>query len=144
MITVQKNLGNFYLSDENAILIERYREVNELLNRAYWVHNRDAETMRLAMAHSLNYGIFEHSSGRLAGFARVITDFATMYYLSDVIIHEDFRGMGLGKALVGHIVMDDERLQHIGGSLKTKDAQGLYARFGFAESDVSYMFQKRQ
>ena len=139
-----KELGRFYLSDENDFILGKYEEVNRLLGRAYWVKDRSDDMMRLAMEHSLNYAIFERDTGRLAGFARVITDFATMYYLSDVIIDEDFRGMGLGKALVGHIVMDDERLQHIGGSLKTKDAQSLYARFGFAESDVTYMFQKRQ
>ena len=50
----------------------------------------------------------------------------------------------MGKALVEYIVSDDERLHGINGTLKTRDAQSLYARYGFAESDVCCMFQKRQ
>ena len=139
-----KQLGNFYLSDDNELILSKYEEVNDLLKRAYWVKDRDAETMRRAMSNSLNYAIFESNTQRLAGFARVITDHATMYYLSDVFIAEEFRGMGLGQALVEHIVSLDERLHGINGTLKTRDAQSLYAKYGFGESDVSCMFQKRQ
>ncbi len=138
-----KELGNFYLSDDNEEILRRYRQVNALLNKAYWVDNRDDETMRRAMLNSLNFAVFESSTQRLAGYARVITDYATMYYLCDVYIDEDFRGMGLGKALVGHIVSHDERLLRLNGTLKTRDAQSLYARFGFKESEVTCMLQAR-
>ena len=139
-----KVLGKYYLSDDNEFILNRFEDVNSLLKMAYWVKDRDAETMRRAMSHSLNYAIFETGTDRLVGFARVITDHATMYYLCDVFIDEEFRGQGLGKALVEHIVSIDERLYGINGTLKTRDAQSLYARYGFAESDVTCMFQKRQ
>ena len=54
-----KQLGNFYLSDDNELILSKYEEVNDLLKRAYWVKDRDAETMRRAMSNSLNYAIFE-------------------------------------------------------------------------------------
>ena len=139
-----KVLGKYYLSDDNEFILNRFEDVNSLLKMAYWVKDRDAETMRRAMSHSLNYAIFETGTNRLVGFARVITDHATMYYLCDVFIDEEFRGQGLGKALVEHIVSLDERFHGINGTLKTRDAQSLYARYGFAESDVTCMFQKRQ
>lgn len=139
-----KELGNFYLCDDSALLLGKYREVNSLLKNAYWVTDRDDASMHRAMSNSLNYALFESASQAIVGYARVITDFATMYYLCDVFIAEDFRGLGLGKALVEHIVSDDERLHGINGTLKTRDAQSLYARFGFAQSDVCCMFQKRQ
>lgn len=139
-----KALGKYYLSDDNESILNRFEDVNSLLKMAYWVKDRDAETMRRAMSHSLNYAIFETGTDRLVGFARVITDHATMYYLCDVFIDEEFRGQGLGKALVEHIVSLDKRFHGINGTLKTRDAQSLYARYGFAESDVTCMFQKRQ
>ncbi len=139
-----KVLGKYYLSDDNEFILNRFEDVNSLLKMAYWVKDRDAETTRRAMSHSLNYAIFETGTDRLVGFARVITDHATMYYLCDVFIDEQFRGQGLGKALVEHIVSLDERFHSINGTLKTRDAQSLYARYGFAESDVTCMFQKRQ
>ena len=138
-----KHLGKFYLSDDNEYILSRYKEVNDLLKKAYWVKNRDEDTMLLAARNSLNFALCESESGRLAGYARVITDFATMYYLCDVFIDEKFRGMGLGKAIVEHIVSDDTRLRHLNGTLKTRDAQSLYEKYGFTESDVTCMFQNR-
>ena len=139
-----KALGKYYLSDDNEFILNRFEDVNSLLKMADWVKDRDAETMRRAMSHSLNYAIFETGTDRLVGFARVITDHATMYYLCDVFIDEEFRGQGLGKALVEHIVSLEELFHCINGTLKTRDAQSLYARYGFAESDVTCMSQKRQ
>ena len=138
-----KELGSFYLCDDNEYILSRCHEVNGLLNRAYWVNNRDDETMHRAMLNSLNFAVFESATHRLAGYARVITDYATMYYLCDVYIDEAFRGMGLGKALVEHIAVHDERLLHLNGTLKTRDAQSLYARFGYKESEVTCMLQPR-
>lgn len=138
-----KDLGNFYLSDDNALILRRYEDVSAMLSRAYWVKERSADIMRRAMENSLNYAIFEKGSERLAGYARVITDFATMYYLCDVFIHEDFRGMALGKALVEHISTADERLLSLPGSLKTRDAQELYRKYGFSETEVACMSQSR-
>ena len=143
MSAMTKQLGKFYLCDDNEYILSRYKEVNDLLKKAYWVKNRDEGTMLLAAKNSLNFALFESESGRLAGYARVITDFATMYYLCDVFIDEKFRGMGLGKAIVEHIVSDDTRLRHLNGTLKTRDAQSLYEKYGFAESDVTCMFQNR-
>ena len=138
-----KELGHFYLCDDNEYILGRCHEVNELLNRAYWVDNRDDETMHRAMLNSLNFAVFESGTHRLAGYARVITDYATMYYLCDVYIDEAFRGMGLGKALVEHIALHDERLLQLNGTLKTRDAQSLYARFGYKECQVTCMLQAR-
>ena len=138
-----KELGSFYLSDDNEYILSRCHEVNALLNKAYWVDNRDDETMRRAMQNSLNFAVFEHGTQRLAGYARVVTDYATMYYLCDVYVDEAFRAMGLGKALVEHIVSFDERLLKLNGTLKTRDAQSLYARFGFKQCEVTCMLQAR-
>ena len=41
---------------------------------------------------------------RLVGFARVITDFAYLAVILDVIVAPDWRGSGLGSLLVGTIV----------------------------------------
>lgn len=139
-----KDLGRFFLCDDNDFILSRYRQVNALLSRAYWVKGRDSETMLKAMSNSLNYAVFESESQCLAGYARVVTDYASMYYLCDVFIDEAFRGLGLGTALVEHIVSADDRLRSLSGTLKTRDAQRLYEKFGFTESDVSCMFRPAQ
>lgn len=144
MIAVVKNLGSFYICDDNELIIKEYRKVNSLLSKAYWIQNRDDETMLKAMLNSLNYAVFEQQSQCLVGYARVITDYASMYYLSDVFIDEQFRGKGLGTALVEYICLTDERIIALNGMLKTRDAQSLYQKFGFEQCNVSCMVQNRQ
>jgi len=67
------------------------------------------------------------------GFARVVTDLATFAYVGDVFVIEAYRGRGLSKwpweCMVEHPDLKDLRRWH----LVTRDAQGLYAKFGFAE-----------
>jgi ribosomal protein S18 acetylase RimI-like enzyme len=54
-----------------------------------------------------------------------------MYWVCDVIIDEEHRGRKLGALLIESIV-NAEELKGIGkGILTTRDAQGLYEKFGF-------------
>jgi GNAT superfamily N-acetyltransferase len=66
------------------------------------------------------------------GFARVVTDYATLAYLSDVFIVESFRGQGLGKWLV-ETVISSRTTGLAKWSLATADAHALYRQIGFAE-----------
>ena len=67
---------------------------------------------------------------KLVGFARVISDYATTYYLSDVIIDTSYQHRGLGTALVSYI---ESLPQYAGlrGILITRDAHDLYRKFGY-------------
>ena len=78
-------------------------EVAQLLHTTYWAEKRPVERIETSMANSACFGVYSEEAGALVGFARVITDWATTYYLCDVVIDPAYRGRGLGKALVGHI-----------------------------------------
>ena len=106
-------------------------EVMRLLKQTYWANQRTLAQIEKSMRHSACYGIRHKESGALVGFARVITDWATTYYLCDVIIDAAHRGRGLGKALVAHIESLSE-YEGLRGMLITRDAHGLYERFGYA------------
>ena len=67
---------------------------------------------------------------KLIGFARVISDYATTYYLSDVIIDIEYQHKGLGTALISYINSLPE-FSGLRGVLITRDAQALYRKFGF-------------
>ena len=124
---------HFYLTDEKSEILKRCHQVTRLLKNAYWAKDRKEETMRAAIQNSLSYGIVETGSDSLIAFARVVTDHATVYYLCDVFIAEQFRGMGLGKKLISQILFRDEALRGLNGLLKTKDAVSFYEKFGFEE-----------
>ena len=100
----------------------------ELLHTTYWAENRDPEVIRKSIENSIVFGVYKDDS--LIGMARVITDFATTFYIADVIIDEKYRGNGLGKKLISTI-MSDERFSSLFGILVTRDAHGLYEHFGF-------------
>ena len=105
-------------------------EVMALLKQTYWADQRPVEQVRKAMEHSRCYGVYLEDAQKLAGFARVISDFATTYYLCDVIIDEACRGNGLGRALLSYIENLPE-YQGLRGILITRDAHGLYEKFGY-------------
>ena len=109
-------------------------EAFELLKTTYWANKRSREQVEKSMRNSVCYGIRLAEGQKLAGFARVITDRATTYYLCDVVIDEAYRGKGLGKALVSHIVSLPE-YAGLRGFLFTRDAHGLYEHYGFERSE---------
>lgn len=109
-------------------------EAFELLKTTYWANKRSREQVEKSMRNSVCYGIRLAEGRKLAGFARVITDWATTYYLCDVVIDEPCRGQGLGKALVSHIVSLPE-YAGLRGFLFTRDAHGLYEHYGFERSE---------
>ena len=75
------------------------------------------------------FGVFENA--KQVGFARVIADYATYAYLADVFILESHRGKGLSKFLMECIVAHPQLQGLRRWTLATRDAHGLYAKFGF-------------
>ena len=106
-------------------------EVERLLKMTYWAGKRPTETIEKSMRNSACFGIRIEEDRKLIGFARVISDYATTWYLCDVIIDPEYREQGLGKALVSHITTQFSGQR---GLLLTRDAHGLYAQYGFASA----------
>ncbi len=105
-------------------------EAARLLKATYWANKRSLEQIGKSMRNSVCYGIRLSGEEKLIGFARVISDFATTYYLCDVIIDPEYQHRGLGKALIAHITAQPE-YEGLRGFLMTRDAHGLYAQYGF-------------
>jgi len=107
--------------------------VHQFLSHSYWAESIPLEVVKKSIDHSLCFGMYHHH--KFIGFARVISDFATFAYLADVFIVPEERGNGLSKWLIGTI-MDHPQLQGLRRfTLATRDAHGLYARFGFSPFD---------
>jgi len=69
---------------------------------------------------------------RQIGFARVVTDRATFAYLADVFVVPELRGKGVGRALLDCITAHPDLQGLRRWLLATRDAHGLYAKYGFA------------
>jgi GNAT superfamily N-acetyltransferase len=104
--------------------------VHAFLRTSYWAQDIPRELLARAIANSIPFSV-RHGT-RQVGFARVITDRATFAYLADVYILEAYRGRGLARRLM-EAVMAHPDLQGLRRfSLSTRDAEGLYHRFGFS------------
>ena len=108
----------------------RMEEVMALLGKTYWANSRSQEQVELSMKNSRCFGVYIDDEDKQVGFARVISDYATTYYLCDVIIDPEYQKRGLGAALVGYIENLPE-YQGLRGVLITRDAHGLYEKFGY-------------
>ena len=105
-------------------LIHRY-----LSEESYWAVGIPRELVERSIEHSLCFGAFDGAAQ--VGFARVVTDYATFGYVSDVFVVASHRGRGVSKAIMtairAHPGLQPLRRWH----LLTRDAQSLYERFGF-------------
>ena len=115
-------------------------DIINLLKSTYWADKRSDEQIEKSARNSSCYGICVEGESKLAGFARVISDYATTYYLCDVVIDEDYQHKGLGTALVSYIesLPVNEGLR---GILVTRDAHSLYRKFGYEVVDGRVMIK---
>lgn len=108
--------------------------IHSYLFRSYWAKNVSRKVIEKALDNSLCFAILyqnEQGLSEQVGFARMISDFATMAYLADVYILEEHRGKGLSKKLMAEII-SHPKLQGLRRILlATSDAHGLYEQFGF-------------
>ncbi|MCJ7432575.1 MAG: GNAT family N-acetyltransferase [Anaerolineales bacterium] len=103
--------------------------IADMLSRAYWAKGRTPEIIARYLKHSLAFGLYD--GARQIGLARIITDYTTFAYLCDVIIHEEYRGRGLGKWLIETIHSHPDLQGLRRWALITSDAHGLYQQFGW-------------
>jgi GNAT superfamily N-acetyltransferase len=120
--------GDFLISTDPALLdlsvIHDY-----LTNHSYWALGISRELQQQALDGSLCFGVYEN--GRQVGLARVVTDRATFAWLCDVFVLEAYRGRGLSKWLMECVVSHPDLQGLRRFILGTRDAHGLYERYGF-------------
>ena len=107
--------------------------IHAYLTRSYWSPGIPREVVARAIANSMCFGLYDVQgpTDTQVGFARVVTDKASFAYLADVYVLEEHRRQGLSKRLVEAVLGHPELQGMRRFLLATKDANGLYAQFGF-------------
>lgn len=119
--------GQFVISTDRGRL--DLDAVHGYITTSYWAAGMPRAVLERAVENSLIFGIYDGS--RQVGFARAITDLGTYAYLSDVFVIEEYRGQGLSKWLMECVLAHPDLQGLRRFALFTRDAQGLYARYGF-------------
>ena len=103
--------------------------IHAFLSGSYWAEGIPLATVRKAVANSLCVAAF--CAREQVGFARLVTDRATFAYLADVYVLDAHRGQGLSRRLVAALLEHPEAQGLRRLMLVTRDAHGLYEKFGF-------------
>ena len=103
--------------------------IHNFLKTSYWAKDVPIAVVEKSISNSLCFGVYELD--KQIGFARVISDYATFAYFSDVFILEAYRGQGLGTWLIKSILEYSELQNLRTWLLTTADAHELYRQFGF-------------
>lgn len=111
-----------------------------LSEQSYWAAGITKERLEQSLEPALLFGAY--IDGRQVASTRVLTDVARIGYIGDVFVDEACRGKGYGKALIEFVLQHPslracERLM-----LATRDAQSLYAKFGFTTPMYDYLVRR--
>jgi hypothetical protein len=139
---MESRRGEFVISTDRARL--DLDLIHGFLTSCYWAKGIARDVVERSIEHSLCFGIYHEvgekspllakparSGAPQVGFARVISDFATVAYLGDVFVLETYRGRGLSKWMMEYILQQPSLQGLRRWILLTRDAHGLYAKSGF-------------
>ena len=138
---MRRELDGGYEIDDDRQRIDAEAVHAFISGESYWGRGRPRELVEQTVSGSLRV-VGVYLAGEQVGFARAVSDGATVAYLADVYILAEHRGRGLGAELVREMV-DGGELANIHWLLHTADARGLYARFGFLDGPVRYPLMER-
>lgn len=113
--------------------------IHAVLRETYWSPGIPRDVVARACANSM-CAVARDDSGKLIGFARLVTDKATFAWLCDVIVLPGKQGRGLGRELVQTFQKHPELQGLRRWLLGTKDAHGVYAPLGFTPLDTPERF----
>jgi GNAT superfamily N-acetyltransferase len=119
-------------------------------DEVYWTHAIPAEALETMLANSCTLGLYTTeiptpsdgtkedatSSRKQLGFARIITDYVTIAFLTDVYILPECQGNGLGKWMIRCAREIIDKMPELRRSILMTDATGKGVKFYERELDM--------
>ena len=129
---MRRELEDGYEIDDDRERVD-LAAAHAFLTRAYWSEGRTLDTVEGLVANAARV-VAIYRDDEMVAFCRVESDGVTFAMLLDVFVLPDHRGKGLGAELVRGAV-DLGPHADLFWELRTRDAHGLYERFGFGPPD---------
>jgi GNAT superfamily N-acetyltransferase len=133
----RRSLPGGYELDDDRDRVDVDEVHRYLAGESYWAAGRDRAVV-VDLVASADRVVALYQRDQLVGFCRAVSDGVTFAYLADVFVLGAHRGDGRGVALVEEMV-ERGPLARVRWFLRTADAHGLYARFGFATATPETM-----
>jgi GNAT superfamily N-acetyltransferase len=126
---VRRSLGDGIELDDDPARVDVSEVHRFLVEEAYWVRERPRDVVERTIAEATRV-LGAYAGDRQIGFARALSDRVSFAYLDDVYVLAEYRGRGIGAALVDELV-NREPLAGLNWLLFTADAHAFYRRLGF-------------
>jgi ribosomal protein S18 acetylase RimI-like enzyme len=141
---MRRALDNGFELDDDPARIDVAAVHAFISGESYWGRGRTRALVERALAGSTRVVGLYHA-GEQIGFARAVSDGATIAYMADVYVLGPYRGRGLGVELVRELVdgARDQGYATVRWMLHTRDAQALYAKLGFRDGPIAYPLMER-
>lgn len=100
----------------------------------FWAKPMSAADLETMLNNSCTLGLYRVENNKsltAVGMARLVTDFVTLAYLTDVYLQDDTRGLGLGKWMIQccrEVALDVPELRFMLLLTGSEQAQQLYRR----------------
>ncbi|MFE3845495.1 GNAT family N-acetyltransferase [Thermoplasmatota archaeon] len=101
----------------------------------WWKDKYNSSSIKFLIKGSYKFAVVvKKDEGRAIGMGRLISDGVSDAYIQDLVILDDFRGLGLGKKLVNHLVnhCKSKNINWI-GLISEPGQDGFYSDLGFSE-----------
>jgi ribosomal protein S18 acetylase RimI-like enzyme len=125
-----------FRQSKSDIDLEQLKQLFDV--HAFWARDRRIEDLRIAIEHS-NPTLSVWDGDALIGFARATSDGIYRAMIWDVVIDEQYRGLGLGRRLVNTLISHPALARVERVYLTTSHHQNFYERLGFVRNDTATM-----
>ena len=113
-----------------------------LATESHWALGTDIATVRRSIENSLSFAVLDRDQ-QVVAFGRVVSDKTTFAYITDVFVIRSHRGRGLAAMLVEAMLAHPDLQGLRQWALKSRDASGLYQRYGFERLPESRLYMQR-
>ncbi|MGA9239024.1 GNAT family N-acetyltransferase [Robiginitalea sp.] len=126
---------------EKTLTPEAFREI--LIDSGLGARRPVGDMERLrAMIENANLILTARDGDKLVGIARSVTDFAYCTYLSDLAVHRNYQGSGIGTELIRCTKMHTPQAKLI--LLSAPDAITYYPKIGMDRHDFCFYLDDAQ
>jgi GNAT superfamily N-acetyltransferase len=133
----------FLISSAKELLPLSFVQASFATEAMYWARPLSAEATRAMLDSSCTLGLYllspDDGTQTPIGMARLVTDYTTLAYLTDVYLQDAYRNLGLGKWIIHccrEVVLSMKELRFMVLLTGSEQAQQLYRReFGMAPLD---------
>ena len=126
---MRRPLGDGLELDDDPARVDRAAVHRFISEESYWARGR-AHEIQDALIDDADRVVGLYDGERQVGFCRAVTDGVAFVYLADVYVLAQYRGRGLGEALVREMV-EHGPFAHLKWLLHTTDMHALYRKLGF-------------